>query len=208
MPMRDSVNNSSGEPVPVGDSYKKLIAILQLAYSGEMAAAYAYRGHWRSVTRKNERVRIEQIEKDEWHHRELIGEMLQSLGAQPSRIRETRARLIGRTLALLCHFTGWLLPMYGAGRLESGNIREYETAARYAKAAGHDNLVNCLLTMAEVEWDHEKYFRSCVLLHFVGRRLPIWPEPPPKETIRTTFSCEPEQSPALAGIPTNEVFQG
>ena len=32
-----------------------------------------------------------------------------------------------------------------------------------------------LLVMAEVEWEHEKYFRSCVLLHSLGRRLPLWP---------------------------------
>ena len=182
------------------NSYQKLIAILQLAYSGELAAAHAYRGHWHSVSDKNERMRIEQIEKEEWHHRELIGEMLRSLEAQPSKLRETRAWLIGRMLGLLCHITGWLIPMYGAGRLESGNIREYEMAARYAKAAGHDYLVDCLLTMAEVEWDHEKYFRSCLLLHSIGRRLPLWPEPPPKETIRTTFLREPERRLELASL--------
>ncbi|MFN2516271.1 MAG: demethoxyubiquinone hydroxylase family protein [Pyrinomonadaceae bacterium] len=181
-------------------SYQKLIDILQQAYSGELAAAYAYRGHWHSVRDKNERTRIEQIEKEEWHHRELIGEMLRSLEAQPSRLRETRALLVGRMLGLLCHITGWLVPMYGAGRLERGNIREYEMAARYAKAAGHEYLVDCLLTMAEVEWEHEKYFRSCVLLHSLGRRLPIWPEPPPKEMIRRTFSKEPQQRLILAGI--------
>ena len=182
------------------NSYQKLIAILQLAYSGELAAAHAYSGHWHSVSDNNERMRIEQIEKEEWHHRELIGEMLRGLEAQPSKLRETRAWLIGRMLGLLCHITGWLIPMYGAGRLESGNIREYEMAARYAKAAGHDYLVDCLLTMAEVEWDHEKYFRSCVLLHFIGRRLPLWPEPPPKETIRTTFLRDPEHRLELASL--------
>jgi demethoxyubiquinone hydroxylase (CLK1/Coq7/Cat5 family) len=88
------------------DSYQKLIAILQLAYSGELAAAHAYRGHWHSVSDNNERMRIEQIEKEEWHHRELIGEMLRSLEAQPSKLRETRAWLIGRMLGLLCHITG------------------------------------------------------------------------------------------------------
>lgn len=32
------------------NSEAKLVKILQLAYSGERAAAYAYRGHWKSVT--------------------------------------------------------------------------------------------------------------------------------------------------------------
>jgi hypothetical protein len=42
--------------------------------------------------------------------------------------------------------------------------------------------------MAEVEWEHEKYFRSRVLLHSLGRQLSLWPEPPPKETIRQAFA--------------------
>jgi hypothetical protein len=40
--------------------------------------------------------------------------------------------------------------------------------------------------MAEVEWEHEQYFRAKVLSHPLGRRLPIWPAPPPKEAIRGT----------------------
>lgn len=172
------------------ENKQNLIAILQLAYSGERAAGYAYRGHWLSVTNTEERARIKEVENEEWHHRRLIGEMLRSLNVQPSGFREARALIIGRILGFLCHFTGWLAPMYGAGRLERGNIREYETAARYARASGHDDLVDCLLTMAEVEWEHEKYFRSRVLLHPLGRRLSLWPEPPPKEMIRTTFAEE------------------
>lgn len=167
---------------------RKLVAILQLAYSGELAAAYAYRGHWKSVSDRDERARIEQIENEEWHHRQLVGEMLEKLGHGPNPGRERRALIIGRTLGFLCHLSGWLAPMYGAGRLESRNIGEYETAAHYAIECGRNDLVDCLLTMAEVEWEHERYFRSRVLLHFLGRRLPIWPEPPGKETIRQAFS--------------------
>ena len=171
-------------------SLQKLIAILQLAYSGELAAAYAYRGHWHSVSDADERESIRAIEEDEWRHRKLVGEMLEGLGAQPSRARERRAAIIGRTLGFLCHVMGWLAPMYGAGRLESRNIVEYETAARYAFEGGHADLVDCLLEMAEVEWEHEHYFRCRVLSHAFGRRLPIWLEPPPKETIRLRFQEE------------------
>ena len=177
------------------DVRTNLIAVLQLAYSGELAAGYAYRGHWHSVSTTDERARIEQIENEEWHHRRLVGEMLTKLGAMPSRTRERRAVIIGRTLGFLCHFTGWLAPMYGAGRLESRNIVEYVTAARLARDSGHADLIDCLLTMAEVEWEHEKYFRSCVLRHRLGRRLRLWPEPPPKETIRQWFARE--HRPAL-----------
>ena len=41
--------------------------------------------------------------------------------------------------------------------------------------------------MAEVEWDHEQYFRSRVLTHRLGVRLPMWPAPPPKSEIRASF---------------------
>ena len=165
----------------------ELIALLQLAYSGELAAAHAYNGHWRSVRDAGERARIAEIEQEELHHRKLVGEMLASLGSAPNRSREIRASLIGRTLSFLCHVSGWLAPMYGAGRLESSNVREYETAARFARECGREDLIDCLLTMAEVEWEHEKYFRSCVLRHRWARRVSIWPEPPPKEAIRASF---------------------
>ncbi len=80
--------------------------------------------------------------------------------------------------------------MYGAGRLESRNIREYETAARLARACGRREWLDCLLTMAEVEWEHEQYFRHLVLKHWLGRRIPIWPAPPGKESFRATFQAD------------------
>jgi hypothetical protein len=52
--------------------------------------------------------------------------------------------------------------------------------------------------MAEVEWEHEKYFRSRVLVHPLGRRLRLWPEPAPKEMITETFAKECEESIELA----------
>src|SRR5262245_57745801 len=106
-----------------------LVAILQLAYSGELAAGLAYRGHWKSLRESQDRQRIQQIEGEEWHHRELVGGMLKALGSSPRRLKEVRAWLIGRFLGCLCHVSGWLAPMYGAGKLESRNVREYEAAA-------------------------------------------------------------------------------
>src|SRR4030095_11587694 len=97
---------------------RQLVYILQLAYSGELAACYAYRGHWHSLSDKDERAQVKLIEEEEWHHRKLVGEMLQSLGATPDERRELRATIVGRMLGLLCHLSGWLAPMYGAGRLE------------------------------------------------------------------------------------------
>jgi rubrerythrin len=168
----------------------ELIKILRLAYSGELAAAYAYRGHWRSVKDEATRTRIREIEEEEWHHRRLVGRMLEQVGAKPNRARECRAVVVGRTLGAMCHVSGRLLPMYGAGKLESRNINEYETAARHASRSGRAEFVDCLLGMAEVEWEHEKYFRACVGNHKVGGWIPLWPRPAPKEAIRATYNVE------------------
>jgi rubrerythrin len=174
---------ASGSPDP--DAARELlVSQLQLAYSGELAASLAYQGHARSVSDPTEKERIQAIEAEEWHHRRLVGEMLEALGARPLPRREIRARLIGRTLSFLCHLAGWFAPMYGAGRLESRNIKEYEDAAQYAVRSGHGELVECLLQMAEVEWEHEFYFRSRVKGSRWTRLLPLWTPPPPKESIR------------------------
>ena len=171
-------------------AWEELVEILRLAYSGELAAAYAYRGHSRSVSQPETRARIKKIEEDEWHHRVLVGRILTALGRTPSPAREARACLVGQALGLLCHVTGWLLPMYAAGKLESRNIREYELAARHAAASDQPEFVDCLLTMAETEWDHEQYFRGCVLGHRLSPRIRLWPAPPPREEIRKSFHRE------------------
>jgi hypothetical protein len=191
-------------PSPAESSRAQLAEILQLAYSGELAAAYAYGGHWRSVRDPGERERIRAIEAEELHHRELVGGMLRELGIVPKSWRERRAGWIGRSLALGCHLSGYLAPMYGAGKLESRNVREYEVAARCAWGCGRREWVDCLLTMAEVEWDHESYFRGRVLGHWLGRRLRLWPASPPKEEVRGSFLRETGwRVPAMAegGIP-------
>jgi len=178
------------EPVLPADpsAHGKLVFQLQLAYSGELAAGFAYSGHWRSVSDAEERERIRIIEEEEWHHRRLVGQMLNDLGASPRAGREAVFYVIGRILGTLCHVSGWLLPMYGAGRLERRNIKEYEDAAVYARACGHGELIDCLLTMAEVEWEHERYFRAKVERHPWRRFLPLWPAPPPKEAIRAAHA--------------------
>jgi rubrerythrin len=165
-------------------SLQKLIKLLQTAYSAEMAAAYAYRGHWRSVKAAEERAEIEKIELEEWHHRRQIGVILQELGTKPRRFSELKFFIIGRILGFLCFFSGWFLPMYGAGKLESQNYKEYELAAQYALDSGYNQYVNGLLIMAEVEKEHERYFRAKVLSHPLHRYFPMWDEV--KDEVRIT----------------------
>ena len=113
--------------------------------------------------------------------------MLQRLGASPNRKREVIFWIIGRTAGIFCHVTGWFFPMYGAGLLERRNIVEYEDAASYARDSDHEDLIDCLLTMAEVEWEHEYFFRHKVLGHPLLRIFKLWDAAPPKETIRAKY---------------------
>ena len=178
------------------DPLRLLIRQLKGAYSGELAAGFAYRGHWHSVSDPGERARIHEIEQEEWHHRELVGEMLRELGAGPGRVREVIFFCIGKAIGLACHIGGRFFPMYGAGRLERTNIVEYEIAAVYAHESGHDELIDCLLMMAEVEWEHEKYFRERVVGHPLLRAFRLWKAAPAKETIRENapIPTSPERS--------------
>ena len=142
-----------------------MIRILQNAYSGEIAAAFAYRGHWKSLKESAEKTEIRKIEAEEWHHRERVGRWLEILEAKPNRVREKIFWTIGRSLGATCFLSGWFMPMYFAGRLESGNIVEYEEAAGFAKELGMDECAEDLLDMARVEAEHEAFFRQTITGH-------------------------------------------
>jgi demethoxyubiquinone hydroxylase (CLK1/Coq7/Cat5 family) len=171
-------------------SERALIALLRLAYSGELAASHAFRGHWKATREEALRTRIREIEAEELEHRARVGEMLAALGTGPSWLREVRATLIGRFLGAFCRVSGALIPLYGAGALERKNVGEYERAARLAWAAGRTEWIDELLGMAEAEWEHERLFRERVLAHPLGRRLPIWSAPPPRAEVRASFERE------------------
>jgi demethoxyubiquinone hydroxylase (CLK1/Coq7/Cat5 family) len=149
---------------------RQLIEILRHAYSGELAAGLAYRGHWKSLNNQNERAAIQKIEQDEWKHRRRVGEMLADLDAAPRRFREVKMWLIGRTIGLACHLIGRFLPMYFAGRLESGNVIEYEKAASHASELELLEFKVDLLAMSVIEKEHEMFFLSVVASH---RLLPL-----------------------------------
>ena len=147
-----------------------LIHLLQGAYSGELAAGFAYRGHWKSVRNEHERAAIQKIEREEWIHRERVCEMLKSLDARPKKSREAKMFLIGKSIGVACHLIGWFLPMYFAGRLENGNVIEYETAASHAASLGFAEFEADLRVMAGVEKEHELFFLSTIVGH---RLLPL-----------------------------------
>jgi rubrerythrin len=169
---------------------ERLVRQLQLAHAGELAAARAYRGHARSVRSADERAAIVRIEADEWGHRRRVRLMLASLGAAPSLRRERAMALVGKIIGFLCYLSGWFFPMYGAGVIERRNVHEYLDAAAFAAAAGRPDLVEPLLRMAEVEWDHERFFRSKAASHWLCKLVPLWPGLPPRADLRLNH-CGP-----------------
>lgn len=168
---------------------EQLTFLLQLAYSGELGAARAYAGHRAALRDRAEKNALAKILRDEMHHRHVILRMLGELGSQPDERRERKLNLVGRSISLFCFVGGWFFPMYGAGKLERQNIGEYEHAARLALVAGLDAWVDELLTLAEVEWDHELFFREKASSSILWRVMPKWLPPPPRAEIRARFSA-------------------
>ncbi len=191
--------NATGEPTPqpkwerAAYAREQLVFLLQLAYSGELAATLAYIGHRHSLTSPAERAEVGRIARDEIRHRHCLLKMLAGLGAAADPLRERKMRTVGKAISAFCQVGGWFFPMYGAARLEAQNIKEYELAARLARAAGFPELVEPLLEMAEVEWDHELYFRSKAMQRVLWRLMPKWPLPPPRADIRRSFLLEAER---------------
>ena len=75
--------------------HSKLVKLLQMAYSAEKAAAFAYIGHAGSVKDPQEKVAIRQIELDEWGHRESVLGIMQKYDIPVSRYNEIKFHAIG-----------------------------------------------------------------------------------------------------------------
>ena len=170
------------------EAYRALLHFLRMAHAGELGAALAYESHARTARTFAERDRILEIRAEELDHRERVGRMLARLGERPDPKIERTMERIGRAIASFCRIGGWFLPMYGAGRLERRNIVEYEDAARASALSGHPEFVDDLLDMAEVEWDHERFFRERSASHPLWKWFPKWSAPPPREEIRKAYA--------------------
>ena len=142
-----------------------LVRILQAAHAGELAAANAYRGHWKTLTDAGERASVQRIEAAELLHRRGLAVLLASLGSGPVWWREAVMGRIGRLFGFLCRFSGWFFPMYMAGRLEAMNVGQYTAAAALASELGLDRAAEVLQEMVEEEERHEAWFSARVLGH-------------------------------------------
>jgi demethoxyubiquinone hydroxylase (CLK1/Coq7/Cat5 family) len=147
------------------DAKTNLIRILQNAHAGELAAAYAYRGHWKSLRESAEKAEIKKIEEEEWEHRRCLEHWLAHFDARPRSLREAVFWTIGRTLGVTCFVSGWFMPMYFAGRLESQNVQEYVEAAKWARELGMEDCVEQMMEMSDTEQRHEDFFKDVVKGH-------------------------------------------
>jgi len=140
----------------------ELTDLLQMAYSAEKAAAFAYIGHAGSL--KNEEVKraVNQIELDEWNHRREVLAIMNEYSIPVSKWYEFKFHIIGRTIAASCYAIGWFMPIYFAGRLESGNVCEYIRMKDYFNKAGITRHDKILYEMGVKEREHEDYFLSLV----------------------------------------------
>ena len=105
--------------------HPQLVDLIQMAYSAEKAAAFAYIGHTASVKNKEEKIAIKQIEIDEWNHRAEVMLLVKEYDIPVSKWYEFKFHVIGKLISGSCFVIGWFMPFYFAGRLESGNVCEY-----------------------------------------------------------------------------------
>ena len=151
--------------------HSKLKKLMQMAYSAEKAAAYAYQGHAASVSDPEEKQAIARIEQDEWEHRASVLELMREYNVPVSHWLEWKFAVIGRVISASCHVIGWFMPFYFAGWLESGNVCEYFRMLQYFGELGiskHDSL---LFEMGMKEKEHEVFFRDGLKGH---KLLPLF----------------------------------
>lgn len=144
----------------LGDT--RLIRSLQLAYSAERAAAFAYIGHAGSLRAMEEKTAVRQIEQDEWDHRRHVLEIMREYEIPISRWFEIKYYLIGRIIGLSCYVIGRFMPYFFAGKLESGNVCEYFVMIRRFHALGITRHDDSLYEMGVREKEHEVFFLNLV----------------------------------------------
>ena len=176
-----------------------LIHVLQMAYSGEKAAAYAYNAHWKSLKSEEERLAIQQIEQEELDHRQIALAMLRELNASPQAWRDVWMGIVGRTIGASCYVIGWFLPMYFAGRLEHSNVKEYEVAAAHADGIGMDEFASELRRLSDVELQHEQFFLKTITGHpLVPFMKAVFGWGPQRQNDTKQENAQPEVYPAGA----------
>lgn len=139
---------------------KTLRKALQVAYAGEMAAYFAYDGHWKAAKDQSEKIAILNIQTDELRHIMDLRKYLKNVGSKPARIRTFLMVMVGKVLSDLCYVTGRRLPMWVAGKIEKLGTKGYEEMALLAGDANQTNMALHFQYMAKTEKAHKAYFEE------------------------------------------------
>jgi rubrerythrin len=143
----------------------ELVDLLQMAYSAERAASFAYQGHAGSVSDADIKAHIKQIEADEWFHRAEVLRLMKLYNVPVSRWYEFKYFWIGKFIGYSCYVIGWFVATYFAGRLESGNVNEYyrmKELFHSMQIHDHDAILE---EMGIKEKEHEVYFLAKIREH-------------------------------------------
>ena len=151
---------------------KRLLFELKLAYSTEIGAMRAYRGHAAATREPDVRADIEQIGADELHHRQQVGALLERFGARPWWWLEWTFRAIGRVIGLGCHVWGGWASAFGAAQFEFGGAGDYRRAARAARKLGDEPLARQLDLYQSQEEQHRRYFLALASWYWRRRQGP------------------------------------
>lgn len=143
----------------------ELVNLLQLAYSAERAAAFAYQGHVASVSNQDEKIKIKEIEEDEWIHRDEVLKIMDEYGIKISKWYEVKYYVIGKCISWSCYIIGWFMPMYFAVSLESGNVNEYYRMKELFNSVSITKHDEILVEMGIKEKEHEIYFLNKIKQH-------------------------------------------
>ena len=149
----------------------ELTDLLRLAYSAEKAAAFAYQGHAGSVKDEGDKIHIREIENDEWIHRAEVLSLMRQYDISISRWYELKYHIIGKGISWSCYVIGWFMPMYFAGRLESGNVNEYYHMVELFHTMGITEHDDILVEMGIKEKEHEVFFLNKIRTH---KLLPLF----------------------------------
>ncbi len=148
----------NGPTLPLPLNHPGLVDLLQRAYSAEKAAAYAYIGHAASLGDPVAKATVKTIEDDEWDHRAHVLDLLRRYDVPVSHWYELKYAVIGRCIGASCHVIGWFMPIFFAGKLESGNVCEYFVMMHYFHSLGIRDHDAVLYEMGMKEKEHEVYF--------------------------------------------------
>jgi rubrerythrin len=134
--------------------------MLRLSYSSELGAATAYAGHARHIAIAAHRAHVEQVRRDELHHRDQLREMLDARGLRPWWVLEVFFWMVGSTVAFGCRFWGDWASATGASMFEVNGVAEYDRLAALARRADEPELVACFELMARQEQAHRDLFQE------------------------------------------------